>query len=55
MLETIDFAMVFKGYRRNEQPEKLGIASIESVRLMGIVHSGRNEQSEKPGIATLGD
>lgn len=25
MLEIIDFTMVFKGYRRNEQPEKLGI------------------------------
>lgn len=27
MLETIDFTMVFKGYRRNEKPEKLGIAT----------------------------
>ena len=28
MLETIDFAMVFKGYRRNEQPETPGIATM---------------------------
>ena len=27
MLETIDFTMVFRGYRRNEKPEKLGIAT----------------------------
>ena len=27
MLETIDFTMVFRGYRRNEKPEKPGIAT----------------------------
>ena len=30
MLETIDFTMVFKVYRRNEKPEKLGIATNTS-------------------------
>ena len=29
MLETIDFTMVFRGYRRNEKPETLGIATFQ--------------------------
>ena len=28
MLGTIDFTMVFRGYRRNEQPERLGITTF---------------------------
>ena len=32
MLETIDFTIVFRGYRRNEKPEKLGIATLAVVR-----------------------
>ena len=33
MLETIDFTMVFRGYRRNEKPEILGIATCSSNRI----------------------
>ena len=29
MRGTVDFVIVFRGYRRNEKPEKLGIATIE--------------------------
>ena len=29
MLGTIDFTMVFRGYRRNGKPEKLGIATFD--------------------------
>ena len=31
MLETIDFTMVFRGYRRNGKPEIPGIATQQSV------------------------
>ena len=36
MLETIDFTMVFRGYRRNGKPEIPGIATF-------YLHNMRNE------------
>ena len=52
MLESIDFTDVLEGYRRNEKPEKLGIATILR-RLIANTIAGRNEKPEKLGIATL--
>ena len=52
MLETIDFTMVFKVYRRNEKPEKLGIATRSLLEKPLTKSLGRNKQPEKPGIAT---
>jgi len=51
MLETIDFTMVFRGYRRNEKPKRLGIATFPFwSRLYPFL--SRNEKSERLGIAT---
>ena len=47
MLESIDFTDVLEGYRRNEKPEKLGIATLQlntadSVLLPVEMKSPRN-------------
>ena len=52
MLETIDFTMVFRGYRRNGKPEIPGIATIFSAPSMNPL-SSRNGKPEIPGIATF--
>ena len=36
MLGTIDFAMAFRGYRRNGKPETLGIATFFISSIFGI-------------------
>ena len=45
MLESIDFTDVLEGYRRNEKPEILGIATTNSSPILSI-SSGRNEKPE---------
>ena len=52
MLETIDFTMVFRGYRRNEKPKRLGIATIR-YQLHQFLRPGRNEKPKRLGIATF--
>ena len=52
VLETIDFTMVFRGYRRNEQPEILGITTLIGASNESV-GACRNEQPEILGITTL--
>ena len=53
MLESIDFTDVSEGYRRNEKPEILGIATefLDSYFLNSLCC--RNEKPEILGIATI--
>ena len=51
MLESIDFTDVSEGYRRNEKPEILGIATLHHS-LHRNHHHCRNEKPETLGIAT---
>ena len=51
MLESIDFTDVLEGYRRNEKPEILGIATMQSEFSL-LIYIGRNEKPETLGIAT---
>ena len=53
MLESIDFTDVLEGYRRNEKPEILGIATIFSSQLHHMPFGCRNEKPEILGIATI--
>ena len=52
MLESIDFTDVSEGYRRNEKPEILGIATRRNF-LSRILRIRRNEKPEILGIATV--
>ena len=51
MLKAIDFTDVSEGYRRNEKPEILGIATLHHS-LHRNHHHCRNEKPETLGIAT---
>ena len=42
---TIDFTIVFREYRRNEKPEKLGIVTLNSSTA-STLSSGRKEKPE---------
>ena len=46
MLESIDFTDVLEGYRRNEKPEKLGIATFVACARCRLLF-GRNEKPER--------
>ena len=52
MLETIDFTMVFRGYRRNGKPEIPGIATTSADEKQTGHIFRRNGKPEIPGIAT---
>ena len=52
MLESIDFTDVLEGYRRNEKPEILGIATISRLKHDSRCRMRRNEKPEILGIAT---
>ena len=52
MLESIDFTDVLEGYRRNEKPEILGIATVGTVSI-SLDKRCRNEKPEILGIATF--
>ena len=52
MLKAIDFTDVLEVYRRNEKPEKLGIATLQKF-LSDFLHQSRNEKPEILGIATF--
>ena len=51
MLESIDFTDVLEGYRRNEKPEILGIATV-FINQNQLLNFSRNEKPEILGIAT---
>ena len=53
MLESIDFTDVSEGYRRNEKPEILGIATIKLSAQAELQKPSRNEKPEILGIATV--
>ena len=52
MRGTIDFTMVFRGYRRNGKPEILGIATLSTMYLLIHFLLRRNGKPEILGIAT---